>query len=45
MKGENTMKKLPEVDVGFREMYRMLVTPIRSKLLVTEFKSGQRVGR
>ena len=36
MKGETTMKKLPEVDVGFRELYRMPPTPIKSKLLVTD---------
>ena len=29
------MKKLPEVNVGFEELYRMLVAPIRSKLLLT----------
>ena len=36
MKGETTMKKLPEVDVGFRELYRMLPAPIKSKLLLTD---------
>ncbi len=29
------MKKLPEVNVVFEDLYRMLVTPIRSKLLLT----------
>lgn len=29
------MKKLPEVDVSFGELYRMLIGPIRSKLLLT----------
>ena len=29
------MKKLPEVKVVFEDLYRMLVTPIRSKLLLT----------
>ena len=33
--GENYMKKLPEVSVSFEELYRMLVAPIRSKLLLT----------
>jgi len=42
MKGETTMKELPEVDVGARELYRMLVVPIRSKLLMTGIESGQK---
>lgn len=29
------MKKLPEVNVSFEELYRMLVAPIQSKLLLT----------
>jgi len=29
------MKKLPEVNVSFEELYKMLVAPIRSKLLLT----------
>lgn len=29
------MKKLPEIDVSFEELFRMLVAPIRSKLLLT----------
>jgi len=29
------MKKLPEVNVSFEDLYRMLVAPIRSKLLLT----------
>ena len=29
------MKKLPEVHVSFEELYRMLIGPIRSKLLLT----------
>ena len=29
------MKKLPEVNVSFEELYKMLVAPIRSKLLFT----------
>ncbi|MEA2074902.1 MAG: methyltransferase dimerization domain-containing protein, partial [Euryarchaeota archaeon] len=29
------MKKLPEVNESFEDMYRMLVAPIRSKLLLT----------
>lgn len=29
------MKKLPEVNVSFEELFRMLVAPIRSKLLLT----------
>jgi hypothetical protein len=29
------MKKLPEVNVVFEDLYRLLVTPIRSKLLLT----------
>lgn len=29
------MKKLPEVNVSFEELYRLLVAPIRSKLLLT----------
>ena len=33
--GENYMKKLPEIDVSFEELFRMLVAPIRSKLLLT----------
>jgi len=45
MNGEITMKKLPEVDVGFRELYMRIIAPILSRLLVTGIKSGQRVGR
>ena len=33
--GGSIMKKLPEVNVVFEDLYRMLVTPIRSKLLLT----------
>lgn len=29
------MKKLPEVNVGFEGLYRMLVAPIKSKLMLT----------
>jgi hypothetical protein len=29
------MKKLPEVNVGFEELYRMLIGPIQSKLMLT----------
>ena len=29
------MKKLPEVNVNFEDLYRMLVAPIRSKILLT----------
>ena len=29
------MKKLPEVNVSFKELYRMLIGPIKSKLLLT----------
>jgi len=29
------MKKLPEVNGSFEELYRMLIAPIRSKLLLT----------
>jgi hypothetical protein len=29
------MKKLPEINVGFEELYRVLVAPIKSKLLLT----------
>ena len=34
------MKKLPEVNVSFEELYRMLVAPIRSKLLLTGIELG-----
>ncbi|NAS89126.1 hypothetical protein C4E24_05245 [ANME-1 cluster archaeon AG-394-G21] len=29
------MKKLPEVNVSFEDLYRMLIAPIKSKLLLT----------
>ena len=29
------MKKLPEVNESFEELYAMLIAPIRSKLLLT----------
>nr|CBH37593.1 hypothetical protein BSM_10700 [uncultured archaeon] len=29
------MKKLPEVNESFEELYRMLIAPIKSKLLLT----------
>jgi len=29
------MKKLPEVNLSFEELYRMLIGPIKSKLLLT----------
>jgi hypothetical protein len=32
--GKNVMKKLPEVDLSFEHLYRMLIAPIRSKLLL-----------
>ena len=41
MKGETTMKKLPEVDVGAMELHRMIIAPIRSKLLVAGIEPGQ----
>ena len=34
------MKKLPEVDVSFDELYRILIAPIRSKLLLTGIELG-----
>jgi P2-related tail formation protein len=34
-KRENIMKKLPEVDVSFKDLYSMLIGPIKSKLLLT----------
>ena len=34
------MKKLPEVNVSFDELYKMLVAPIRSKLLWTGIELG-----
>jgi len=34
------MKKLPEVNVGFEELYGMLLGPIRSKLLLTGIELG-----
>jgi hypothetical protein len=36
------MKKLPEVNVSFDELYKMLIAPIRSKLLVTTIGLGQK---
>ncbi len=30
------MKKIPEVNESFDELYRMLIAPIKSKLLVTD---------
>jgi hypothetical protein len=38
--GGKTMKKLPEVNVSFEELYGMLVAPIRSKLLLTGIELG-----
>jgi hypothetical protein len=40
--GESIMKKLPEVNYSFEELYRMLILPIRSKLLVTTIGLGQK---
>jgi len=34
------MKKLPEVNVSFAELYRMLIEPIKSKLLLTGIELG-----
>jgi SAM-dependent methyltransferase len=34
------MKKLPEVNVSFEDLYRMLVAPIKSKLLLTGIELG-----
>ena len=34
------MKKLPEVNESFEDLYRMLVAPIRSKLLLTGIELG-----
>ena len=34
------MKKLPEVDVSFGELYSMLVAPIKSKLLIAGIELG-----
>jgi len=34
------MKKLPEVNESFAELYRMLLGPIRSKLLLTGIELG-----
>jgi len=34
------MKKLPEVNVSFEELYRMLIGPIKSKLLLTGIELG-----
>jgi len=42
MKGENIMKKLPDVDVDFRELYRTLLAPIRSKLFVVAIEHGRK---
>jgi ubiquinone/menaquinone biosynthesis C-methylase UbiE len=35
MKEETRMKKLPEVNVRYGDLYQMLIAPIRSKLLLT----------
>ena len=32
------MKKLPEVDVSFKDLYRMLIEPIKSKLILTDIE-------
>ena len=45
MKGEKTVNKLPEVDVGFGYLHQIPLTPIRSKLLVAAIKSGQKERR
>lgn len=42
MKGETTMKKLPEVDVGFGYLHQTLLAPIRSTLLVAAIEFGQK---
>ena len=34
------MKKLPEVDASFGELYKMLIEPIKSKLLITGIELG-----
>ena len=34
------MKKLPEVNVSFEELYRMLLGPIKSKLLLAGIELG-----
>ncbi len=34
------MKKLPEVNVSFEELYRMLIGPIKSKLMLTGIELG-----
>ena len=34
------MKKLPEINESFEELYRMLIAPIRSKLLLTGIEFG-----
>jgi hypothetical protein len=36
------MKKLPEVNYSFEELYEMLIAQIRSKLLVTTIGLGQK---
>ncbi|NQE05899.1 hypothetical protein C5S32_08510 [ANME-1 cluster archaeon GoMg1] len=38
--GGKTMKKLPEVNESFEDLYRMLIGPIRSKLLLTGIELG-----
>jgi SAM-dependent methyltransferase len=35
MEGESIMKKLPEVNESFEDLYRMLIAPIKSKLMLT----------
>lgn len=40
MKGEITMKKLPEVNTSFENLYGILIAPIRSKLLLTGIELG-----
>ena len=34
------MKNLPEVNVSFEELYRMLIGPIKSKLMLTGIELG-----
>jgi SAM-dependent methyltransferase len=38
--GGKTMKKLPEVNVSFEDLHRMLIGPIKSKLLLTGIELG-----
>jgi len=34
------MRKFPEVNVSFEELYRMFVAPIRAKLMLTGIELG-----